>query len=105
MKLQPNISKTLIYSFLFAVGGCPTIAMWLIAGQTQDQELLLTAFISLTVLTACILVPLILIQNTFLLVKRNSITIEDKVKPLSIAYLVLNVLCLIYWLLYYFELI
>lgn len=32
MKLQPTISKTIFYSFLFAIGGSPTLAMLIIYG-------------------------------------------------------------------------
>ncbi|ENV32658.1 hypothetical protein [Acinetobacter gerneri] len=105
MKLQQNISKTLIYSFLFAVGGCPTIAMWIVSGQTDDQDILISAFMSVTILLACIILPIILIQNVFILIKKNSVALEDKIKPLAILYLVLNILCLVYWLMYYFKLI
>ncbi|MCH4242976.1 hypothetical protein [Acinetobacter gerneri] len=105
MKLQQNISKTLIYSFLFAVGGCPTIAMWIVSGQTDDQDILISAFMSVTILLACIILPIILIQNVFILIKKNSVVLEDKIKPLAILYLVLNILCLVYWLMYYFKLI
>ncbi len=35
MKLQPTISKTIFYSFLFAIGGSPTLAMLIIYGQNS----------------------------------------------------------------------
>jgi len=43
-------------------------------------------------------VPVILIQNAILFAKRKSESLELKIQPLSQFYLVLNVLCLIYWL-------
>jgi len=99
MKLLPNISKTIFHSFIFALGGAPTIAMWLSTERVADPELFFSAFISLTVLLACVLLPIIFIQNIFLLIKRQSPIVEDKVAHLSWFYLILNVICLIYWLL------
>lgn len=98
MKLLPNISKTIFHSFIFALGGAPTIAMWLSEQRVTDPELFFSVFISLTILLACILLPLIFLQNLFLLIKRQSPAIEDKVLHLSHFYLILNVVCLIYWL-------
>ena len=98
MKLQPNISKTIFHSFLFAIGGSPTIAMWLIQQQNHDQTMFITIFMSLSALIACILIPIVFIQNSFLLWKRNSVIVEDKIKPLSLVYLGLNILCLIFWI-------
>ncbi|TCM67268.1 hypothetical protein EC844_10937 [Acinetobacter calcoaceticus] len=103
MKLLPNISKTIIHSFLFAIGGAPTIAMIISSLQTNDQELLFQAFVGLTIIFACVLIPLIFIQNLFLLIKRQSVVVEDKIKPLSQFYLLLNVGSLIYWLLRVFN--
>ncbi len=105
MKLQQNISRVLIYSFIFAVGGCPTLAMWIISGQTDNQDIIISAFMSVTVLLACILLPIIFIQNMIILVKRNSIVLEEKIKPLAVGYLILDILCLVYWLLYYLGLL
>ncbi len=104
MKLLPNISKTILFSFIFALGGAPTLAMWISASQVNDPVQLLNLFISLTVLIACILVPIIFIQNVFLLIKRQSLWVEDRIVLLSRFYLILNVCCLIYWLLKVFEL-
>lgn len=99
MKLLPNISKTIFHSFIFALGGAPTIAMWLSVQRVADPNLFFSAFISLTILLACILLPIIFIQNLFLLIKRQSVIVEDRVLYLSRFYLILNVICLVYWLL------
>ncbi len=98
MKLLPNISKTILHSFIFAIGGAPTLAMWISAMQVKDQQQLFQVFVSLTILIACILIPIIFIQNLFLMIKRQSVLIEDKIKPLSQFYLLLNIFCLVYWL-------
>lgn len=104
MKLLPNISKTILFSFIFALGGAPTIAMWISTSQVSNPAQLVDLFISLTALIACILVPVIFIQNVFLLIKRQSVWVEDRIVLLSRFYLILNVCCLIYWLLKVFEL-
>ncbi|WP_140153964.1 hypothetical protein, partial [Acinetobacter baumannii] len=57
MKLQPTISKTIFYSFLFAIGGSPTLAMLIIYGQNYNLDFFMTAFMSLSVLIACVLIP------------------------------------------------
>ncbi len=44
MKLQPHIAQTIFYSLLFAIGGAPTIAMWIISLQTNDVNLFMAAF-------------------------------------------------------------
>lgn len=103
MQLQPNISKVIFYSFLFALGGAPTVAMLIASQQTQDQHLLMSAFVGLSVVLVCVFVPLVLIQNTFLLIKRRSLELEEKIKPLSNTYFALNVGCLIFWLLFIFK--
>ncbi|NNH88318.1 hypothetical protein [Acinetobacter terrae] len=100
--MHKNISGTIFYSLLFAMGGAPTIAMLIIQAQTQDPNIIYTAFISLSVIIACILVPLILIQNAILFFKRKNEQLEQKIKPMCQVYLVLNVLCLIYWLSFQF---
>lgn len=96
--MQKNISNTIFYSLLFAMGGAPTIAMLIIQAQTHDPAIVYQALIGLSVIIACILVPLVLIQNTYLIVKRNDASIEQKIKPLCNFYLILNVLCLLFWL-------
>lgn len=98
MKLQPTISKTIFYSFLFAIGGSPTLAMLVIYGQEYHEDFFMTAFMSLSVLFACVLIPVVLIQNSYLLWKRKSPNLEEKVKTLSHFYLGLNVICLIFWI-------
>ncbi|WP_111893075.1 hypothetical protein [Acinetobacter sp. MB5] len=105
MQLQPNISKTIFYSFLFALGGAPTLAMLIASQQTQNQQLLMSAFIGLSVVLVCVFVPIVLIQNTFLLIKRRSIELEEKIKPLSTTYFLLNVSCLLFWILFMFKII
>lgn len=103
MNIQPKISKTIFHAFLFAMGGAPTIAMWIIQAQKPDPNILLTAFMSVTVILACILVPIILIQNSFLLFKRQSIQVEQHIEPVYYGYLILNLICLVYWLLFTFK--
>ena len=56
------------------------------------------ALIGLSVIIACILVPIVLIQNAYLFFKRKSEALEAKVEPLCQFYLVLNGCCLAYWL-------
>ena len=100
--MHKNISATMFYSLLFAMGGAPTIAMLVIQAQTQDPAIINAAFIGLSVIVACILVPVVLIQNAFLFFKRKNEQLEQKIKPLSQIYLGLNVLCLLYWLSFQF---
>jgi hypothetical protein len=97
MNAYPNITKTILYSLIFAIGGAPTLAMLMIKAQTSDPNVIYQALISLSVVIACILVPIILIQNTFLLFKR-SVAIESRISVLLYFYLILDVLCLLYWL-------
>ena len=97
-RMQKNISNTIFYSSIFAMGGAPTIAMLIIKEQTSDPALIYQALVGLSVIIACILVPLILIQNAFLFYKRESLSIEQKIEPIAHFYFVLSVLCLLYWL-------
>lgn len=76
--MQKNISSTIFYSLIFAMGGAPTIALLIIHGQTNDQAIINSALLGLSVIIACILVPIILIQNAFLFVKRNNEVLEKK---------------------------
>lgn len=69
--MHKNISGTMFYSLLFAMGGAPTIAMLIIRAQTQDPDIIYGAFIGLSVIIACVLVPVILLQNAFLFFKRK----------------------------------
>lgn len=96
--MQNNIGSTIFYSLLFAMGGAPTIAMLLIKTQQVDDAVLYQVFIGLAVIIACVLVPLVLIQNAYLFFKRKDMQLEEKIKPLSQFYFVLNVLCLVFWL-------
>ena len=84
------------------MGGAPTIAMMIIRAQTSNPEIIYTAFVGLSAMIACILVPIILIQNAFLFFKRNDQQLEQKIIPLKNIYLILNVLCLLYWLIVQF---
>ncbi|WP_180059773.1 MULTISPECIES: hypothetical protein [unclassified Acinetobacter] len=101
--MQKNISTTIFYSLLFAMGGAPTIAMMIIRAQTQDPQLIYQALIGLSVIIACILVPIVLIQNAVLFFKRKNVQLEEKIKPLMQVYLGLNVVCLVYWLVLQFS--
>lgn len=96
--MQKNISSTIFYSLIFAMGGAPTIAMLIIQVQTNDLNIINNALLGLSVMVACVLVPIILIQNAFLFIKRNDQHLEQKIIPLKNIYLTLNVICLIYWL-------
>ncbi|WP_335960548.1 phosphoethanolamine transferase domain-containing protein [Acinetobacter bereziniae] len=96
--MQKNISSTMFYSLIFAMGGAPTIAMLIIQAQTTDPAIVSQALLGLSVMIACILVPIVLIQNAFLFFKRNDQQLEQKIIPLKNIYLILNVLCLVYWL-------
>lgn len=101
--MHKNISGTMFYSFLFAIGGAPTIAMLLIQSQVQHPETMYGVLINLSAIIACILIPIILIQNSILWLKRKNVVLEQKIKPLCYFYLGLNVLCLIYWLIIQFQ--
>ena len=68
--MHKNISATMFYSLLFAMGGAPTIAMLVIQAQTQDPAIINAALIGLSVIIACILVPIVLIH--FLSAKMNN---------------------------------
>jgi cytochrome c biogenesis factor len=96
--MQNNIGNTIFYSLLFAMGGAPTIAMFIVRLQEVDSVVAYQAFIGLTVIIACILVPLILLQNAYLIFKRKDEQLEDKIKPVMRIYFGLNVLALIFWI-------
>lgn len=96
--MQNNIGNTIFYSLLFAMGGAPTIAMFIVRLQKADSVIAYQAFIGLTVIIACILVPLILLQNAYLIWKRKDAKLDDKIKPIMRIYLGLNVLALIFWI-------
>lgn len=100
--MYKNISGTIFYSLFFAMGGAPTIAMLIIRAQTDNPDIIFNALIGLTVIIACILVPIILIQNGCLWFKRHDEKLEEKIKPLMKVYLGLDILCLLYWLSYQF---
>lgn len=96
--MQNNIGNTIFYSLLFAMGGAPTIAMFIVRLQEVDSVVAYQAFIGLTVIIACILVPLILLQNAYLIFKRKDEQLEDKIKPVMRIYFGLNVVALIFWI-------
>jgi hypothetical protein len=100
--MQKNIAGTMFYSLLFAIGGAPTIAMLIIQAQLQDPTLVYPVFIGLSVMVACVLVPLILLQNAYLYIKRHDEVLSDRLEVGSQVYLVLNGLCLLYWMMYQF---
>ncbi len=52
---------------------------------------------------ACVILPVILLQNAYLLFKRNDLNLEDKIKPLLRFYFIVNVICLISWILFIFR--
>lgn len=79
MKLQPTISKPFLF-FLFAIGGSPTLAMLIIYGQNYNPDFFMTAFMSLSVLIACVLIPVVLIQNSYLLWKRKILILKRKLR-------------------------
>lgn len=96
--MQNNISATMFYSLLFAMGGAPTIAMIIIKTQQVNPEVLYQIFIGLSIMVACVLVPIMLIQNAYLFFKRKDEQLEQKIKPMGRFYLVLNACCLAFWL-------
>lgn len=100
--MQNTISATIFYSLLFAMGGAPTIAMFIIQSQPHDPALLYQIFMGLTVMIACVLVPLILLQNAYLWWRRKDEILAEKIKPIMKGYLILNISCLIYWVCYQF---
>ena len=100
--MHKNISGTMFYSLLFAMGGAPTIAMMIIRSQTVAEEVVYQVFIGLSIMIACVLVPIILIQNTYLFFKRKDEKLETRLKPWSQTYLVLNIFCLVFWISYQF---
>lgn len=99
--MQSYFSKTLFYSLLFAIGGAPTLAMWIIRLQMSDPAMWWYPFVGLSFILASILAPIILIQNAFLFWKRRQVDLEQKLRPVCHTYLILNVFCLISWL--YFQ--
>ena len=101
--MQRHIANTMFYSLLFAMGGAPTIAMLIIQSQPHDPAMFYQIFIGLSVMIACVLVPMILLQNGYLYLKRKDDVLNHKIEPLAHFYLVLNVLCLLYWLIYQFT--
>ncbi|MDM1757514.1 MULTISPECIES: hypothetical protein [Acinetobacter] len=100
--MQKNISGTIFYSSLFAIGGAPTLAMLIIQAQTNNPEIIQNVLLSLTISLACLLIPIILIQNSIIFFHRNKPNLNEKIKPLCTFYFVLDALCLVYWLIIQF---
>ena len=98
--MQKNIAATIFYSFLLALGGAPTLAMIMVQAQIVDQQQLYAVFVSLTVVFACVLIPLVGIQNIYLWLKRNDSMLDRKLTHYAHFCLCLNALCLAYWLAY-----
>lgn len=96
--MQPNISRVLFHSCIFAIGISPTAAMLVFLFYQQEFEL--NSFIALTIFFALIFVPLIFIQNTYLLFKRKDSILEGKIAWLSKTYMICNGLCLLAWIAY-----
>lgn len=88
----------MFYSLLFAMGGAPTIAMMMIKSQQVNPDVLYQIFIGLTIMIACVLVPVMLLQNAYLFFKRKDERLEQKIIPLRKFYLLLNAGCLVFWL-------
>ena len=94
--MHSHVSKTMFYSLLFAIGGAPTLAMWIIYIQTDGAlNQYWGAFLALTFVLAAIIAPLILIQNMYLLWKRKHVNLEDKIEPVAHFYFVLDLACLV----------
>ncbi|WP_343597347.1 hypothetical protein [Acinetobacter sp.] len=100
MKLQADLTKTLFYSFLFALGGAPSIAMMVVSERISNQQALLSGFIGLTLVLACVLLPLILIQNSFFLFVRHKGQFDKVFQVTGKVYLALNFICLLFWILF-----
>lgn len=100
MKLQADLTKTLFYSFLFALGGAPSIAMMIVSEQVSSQQAILSGFIGLTLVLACVLLPVILVQNSVLFFARNKTQTEKIVPVLGKLYFILNLICLLFWILF-----
>ena len=100
--MNKNITNTIFFFFFFAMGGAPMIAFMFIHAQTSDPAIINNALLGLSVIIACILVPLVLIQNAYLFVKRKDSALDAKIEPLKVIYLGLNIFCLVYWLMVQF---
>ncbi len=101
--MQKNITTTIFYSLLFAMGGSPTFAMLLIELQGVDPDVIYQVFIGLTVIAACVFVPLVLIQNAFLIWKKKDPVWNERMEVVSQIYLGLDLFCLVFWLVYQFA--
>lgn len=81
--MQSNTSKTMFYSLLFAIGGAPTLAMWMIYIQTNGAlEQHWTTLLALSFVLAAIIAPLILIQNFYILWKRKKLILRTRLSQL-----------------------
>ena len=100
--MQTEFAKALFYSLLFAIGGAPTIAMWIIRLQISDPNLWWPPFVGLTLILACILAPVILLQNTFLYLKKKEWK-DASYEGFAKTYFFIDLICLASWL--YFSLV
>lgn len=99
--MQPNIYKIVFHSLLFAIGIGPTIAIWWFLINGIDFEL--NIFAGLTLASAMIAIPIILIQNGFLLYKRKDEKFADQLGWLVKVYFIANTICLLTWLFHAFK--
>ncbi|MDO4223534.1 MAG: hypothetical protein Q4D05_05845 [Acinetobacter sp.] len=101
--MQPTISRVLFYSLIFAIGVAPTAAMWVLKYNRvgiEQIESAMSAFIGLTLLFALIFIPIILVQNAYLFIKRKNPELDAKVVGLSRFYVIANGLCLLSWIVF-----
>lgn len=98
INMQPTISKILFNSLIFALGISPTLAMWVM--ELRQIEFHTMIFMSLCLTFAVLIVPIILLQNAYLLYKRQDEMLGVKLNWLARLYLVLNGICLVSWILF-----
>ena len=79
MKLQPTISKPFFILFI-CYRWFTHISNADYYGQNYNLDFFMTAFMSLSVLIACVLIPVVLIQNSYLLWKRKNPNLEEKLR-------------------------
>lgn len=96
--MQPTMSKIFFNSSIFAMGIAPTLAMWVM--EWREIQFHSVIFMSLCLTFAVVITPLILLQNAYLLYKREDAVLDAKLNWLARAYLVLNGVCLASWMLF-----
>lgn len=99
--MQPNISRILFHSLIFATGAAPTGAIWII--KYNQVEFTVSAFAILSIVLAAFIAPLILIQNTYLYFKREDENLDAKLVFLVRFYMALNAICLLSWIIFSFQ--